>query len=135
MLKRKTSSINFKTLVYLVIFSVTILLLLIFSQNILLKYSYEKYQEKKIKNVASSIKGYKLDDVIQKLEAIVYDNGVCAQLVMDNNVVSYNTLMVGCGLNKGNSQIADLMNQIMDSNKNMQHIRLMNKNTNTKAIL
>jgi len=54
----KASSINFKTLIYLVFFSITILLFLIFSQSIILKHSYERYQERKIKNIAKSVKDY-----------------------------------------------------------------------------
>ena len=64
-LKRKTNSINFKTLVYLVAFSVTILLFLIFSQSILLKYSYERYQTDKIKKIVKSVQDYDADDIFQ----------------------------------------------------------------------
>lgn len=134
-LKRTTSSINFKTLLYLIVFSVTILLFLIFSQNILLKFSYEKYQERKIKNIAKSVQDYNVEEVMQKLELIVYDNGVCAQYYFDNNVINYNTLMVGCGLNKNNAQIAGIIDNIIAEERSTQHIKLINKNSDTKAIL
>ena len=66
----KISSINFKTLIYLIVFSVTILIFLMVSQTLLLKYSYEKYQTKKIKNIAKNI--YKLDslEMVNELETI-----------------------------------------------------------------
>ena len=135
-LKRKTNSINFKTLVYLVAFSVTILLFLIFSQSILLKYSYERYQTDKIKKIVKSVQDYDADDIFHNLETLVYDNSVCAQYIFDGgNNISYNTLMVGCGLNKNNTQIVELMNNIMSDNKDVQYIKLINKKTDTKAIL
>lgn len=134
-LKRTTSSINFKTLLYLIAFSVTILLFLIFSQNILLKYSYEKYQERKIKNIAKSIQDFDAQEVMQKLELVAYDNGVCAQYYLNSNVINYNTLMVGCGLNKNNAQIAGIIDNIIQEERSTQYIKLINKNNDTKAIL
>lgn len=135
-LKKRTSSINFKTLLYLVVFSVTILLFLMISQNLLLKYSYERYQEKKIKNIAKNISSLSDDEIFEKLESIAYDNSVCIEYFMDSNdTVLYNTLMVGCGLNKNNNQIIQIVNEIRNSSKDIQHVKLINKTSNTKAIL
>ncbi len=134
-LKNNTNSINFKTLLYLIVFSITILLFLMFSQSLLLKFSYERYQEKKIKNIANDIRNYSEEELFSKLETIAYDNSVCAEYVMNNNTITYNTLMVGCGLNKNNSQIINLMTEIMSENKNTKHIKLNNKLNDTKAIL
>lgn len=135
-LKRQFSSINFKTLLYLIIFSVSILLFLIFSQNVLLKYSYEKYQERKVKKMVETISDYSGEELFRSLEGITYDNSVCAEYILDNNnIVTYNTLMVGCGLNKNNSQILELVNDIMDEGYAVKNIKLINKSTKTKAIL
>lgn len=135
-LKRKTSSINFKTLLYLIVFSITILLLLVISQNLLLKYSYGRYQEKKIKNVAKTIQSYDTNEIISKLESIAYENSVCIEYFLDSNdTILYNTLMVGCGLNKNNQQIINLVNEIENSNQDIKHIKLINRTNNTKAIL
>lgn len=133
-LKNKIKSINFKTLLYLIIFSVTILLILLFSQDILLKFSYEKYQEKKIKNIAKDIYNYNINELYEKLEALVYDNTICAEYVIDKAIIPYNTLMVGCELNKGNSQINELINDIISKRKNIQHLKLVSDNE-IKAIL
>ncbi len=105
------------------------------SQSLLLKFSYEKYQEKKIKNLANDIRKYDEDELYTKLETIAYNNSVCAEYVMTNNTISYNTLMVGCGLNKDNTQVINLMTEIMSENKNTTHIKLVNKLSDTKAIL
>lgn len=133
-LKIEASSINFKTLIYLVFFSITILLFLIFSQSIILKHSYERYQERKIKNIAKTIKDYDSELLIKELESIVYDNSVCAKYIFNNTTISYNTLMVGCGLND-NAQIGEIVSNIKDTNKDIEHIKLFNRKTDTKAIL
>jgi len=131
----KASSINFKTLIYLVFFSITILLFLIFSQSIILKHSYERYQERKIKNIAKSVKDYNSEELVKELESIVYDNSICAKYMLNNTTISYNTLMVGCGLKENNTQILEIVNKIKDTNKDIEHIKLFNRNTKTKAIL
>jgi len=135
-LKSKVSSINFKTLIYLILFSVTILLFLIISQNLLLKFSYEKYQERKIKNISKAIYHYQEEEIVQRLESIAYENSVCIEYFLDSNdTILYNTLMVGCGLNKNNSQIANIVNQIRHSTKSIEYVKLVNKVSDTKAIL
>jgi len=135
-LGNKTNSINFKTLLYLIIFSVTILVFLMVSQTLLLKYSYEKYQTKKIKNIAKDIAKYDSNEVVSELENIAYENSVCIEYYLNtNDKILYNTLMVGCGLNKNNSQINNLMKDVINSNKDMQYIKLVNKSSDTKAIL
>lgn len=135
-LKKRARSINFKTLLYLIIFSVVILLFLIFSQNLFLKYSYEKYQEKKIKNIALSIQSYEMDELYQKLEGIAYNNSVCIEYFINNNdVFLFNTLMVGCGLNKNNGQIKKIINEIETSNQNIENVKLINNTSDVKAIL
>lgn len=135
-LGNKTNSINFKTLLYLIIFSVTILVFLMVSQTLLLKYSYEKYQTKKIKNIAKDISKYDSNEVVSELENIAYENSVCIEYYLNtNDKILYNTLMVGCGLNKNNSQINNLIKDVINSNKDMQYIKLVNKSSDTKAIL
>ena len=136
MLKRKISSINFKTLLYLVIFSITILLLLLLSQNILLKFSYEHYQENKMGEIVRNIRKFSSDELVTELEGVAYDNGVCIQYSLSSgDRILYNTLMVGCGLNKNNSQITDLINDIMESGKITSNIKLINSVSDTKALL
>ncbi len=136
MLKRKVSSINFKTLVYLVVFSITILLILILSQNILFKFSYESYQENKMGLIISHIKKLDQDEIASKLEEIAYNNSVCIQYTLNNgDKILYNTLMVGCGLNKNNNQITQLMNEALMSNKDTSNIKLINSISDTKALL
>lgn len=106
------------------------------SQTLLLKYSYEKYQTRKIKNIAKTIVKYDSESIVNELETIAYENSVCIEYFLDSNdKILYNTLMVGCGLNKNNNQILSLVNDIRGSNKAIQHVKLVNKTSDTKAIL
>ncbi len=134
-MKLKTNSINFKTLLYLVIFSITILLFLIIAQGLFLKYSYEKYQEKKIKKITNNIVSIDNSVLYKKLERIAYSNSVCMEYVMGDSILTYNTLMVGCELNKDNTQIINLMDNIMYANEDVKYIKLINKDSDIKAIL
>jgi len=86
--------------------------------------------------MVETIKDYSGEELFRSLEGITYDNSVCAEYMLDNNnIITYNTLMVGCGLNKNNSQILDLVNNIMYDNYEVRNIKLINKTTKTKAIL
>ena len=106
------------------------------SQNLLIKYSYEKYQEKKIKNIGKTIYNDSTNDLFNNLETIAYENSVCIEYFLNNDdIFLYNTLMVGCGLNKNNSQIVRLVNEFRYSNKKIENVKLVNKISGTKAIL
>lgn len=134
-LKKKIRSINFKTLVYLIIFSISILSVLMVSQTIFLNVSYERYQIKKAKRISNNILNSDTSLLLKKLESVAYDNGVCIEYYLQNEKISYNTLMIGCGLNKNNTQINNLISNIVNSNKDISNIKLTNKSNDTKAIL
>mgnify|MGYP004503082787 FL=1 len=135
-MKQKKNSINFKTLLYLIIFSITILGVLIIFQNLLLTFSYERYQVKKIKDLSKTVYNTNLSDLYENLESIAYENSVCIEYRLENNdTVLYNTLMVGCGLNKNNSQIRTIINEIEDSTSTIKSVKLINNTNDTKAIL
>ncbi len=135
-MKQKKNSINFKTLLYLIIFSITILGVLIIFQNLLLTFSYERYQVKKIKDLSKTVYNTNLSDLYENLESIAYENSVCIEYRLENNdMVLYNTLMVGCGLNKNNSQIRTIINEIEDSSSTIKSVKLINNTNDTKAIL
>ena len=104
------------------------------SQNILLKYSYEKFQEKKIKKIALTIKNEELNDLYYELENIAYNNSVCIKYVTSTNTINYNTLMVGCGL-KNNEEVSSIINDIINKEENLKYIKLINKANDSKAIL
>ncbi len=132
---KKPIKLNIRTLIYLVVFGITILLILTISKDLIISYSYEKYQEKKMKNIAREIDNYELEELYTKLENIAYDNGICIEYVTNTNTINYNTLMVGCGLNKNNTEINNLLKEIINENKNIKHLKLVNETNDKKAIL
>ena len=86
--------------------------------------------------IVNNIRDFSSDELLTELEAIAYDNSVCIQYTLNSgDKVLYNTLMVGCGLNKNNSQITNLMNKAMNSNNPTSNIKLINSVSDTKALL
>lgn len=86
--------------------------------------------------VANRIKELNGTALNQDLELIAYQNEMCIETIWNNNAVSrYNTMMVGCALGKANSEILKLENEFIESNKEVQAIRLKNMEYETKAYL
>jgi len=134
-LKKKTTSINFKVLLYLITFSVSILLLLWFFQTIYLSISYEHYQVKKMNRIANSINNVSNEKLSENLEKIAYENEVCIEYITPLESVGYNTRMIGCELARDNQTIIKAQTEIMKSTHQMQAIRLVNEEYKAKAYL
>ncbi len=133
MKEKRVIKLSVKTLAYLVIFSITILLILTIAKDLIISYSYEKYQERKINNLAQKVHDYEIDELYSKLENIAYDNSVCIKYLTTTNTINYNTLMVGCELN--NSGINSILNNIIRDNKEIKNLKLVNEDNDKKAIL
>ena len=85
-------------------------------------------------SIVSSIREFSSDELVTELEGIAYDNSVCIQYSLNSgDRILYNTLMVGCGLNKNNSQITSLMNEAMESEKDTSNIKLINIDTGKQS--
>ena len=95
-IKSKTNSITFKTLFYLVTFSISILLLLWFFQAIYLNVSYEHFQVKNLNKISNNIKEVDNESLGTLLEEIAYKNEVCIELVSSYQTFNYNTRMILC---------------------------------------
>lgn len=134
-IKKKTSSINFKVLLYLITFSVSILLLLWFFQAIYLAVSYEHYQVKNMNRIATSIDNVELEKLSETLEKVAYENEVCIEYITPLETYSYNTRMIGCELGRDNQTILKAQAEIMKSSHHMQAIRLVNQEYKAKAYL
>ncbi len=132
----KTSSISSKTLLYLIVFSVSILLLLWFFQKYYLQYSYEDYQVKNMNKIAQDILNINDKDFHQTIESIAYKNEVCIETIWNNQSISlYNSLMVGCELGKNNADILKVESSFNDSSYSTQTYRLKNMEYKTEAYL
>ena len=134
-IKKKTTSINFKVLIYLITFSVSILLLLWFFQIIYLSVSYERYQMSNINKIASTIENASEEKIFETLEKIAYENEVCIEYISPLETYSYNTRMIGCELGRDNQDILKAQKELMKSTHKKQAIRLVNQEYKAKAYL
>ena len=136
-IRKKLSNINSKTLVYLILFSVTLIVLLWLFQNIFLNVFYEKYQMKSIDNISSVISHTKPEELLSTLEYIAYEKQLCIEIIDTKSdiTISYNTLMNGCLLNKNNHSIEEQKRKIIDNEESVKGYKLVNPEYDVKAIL
>ena len=127
----KKNSIKFKTLFYLILFSVLILALLWIVQVQFLSVFYEKYQIASIKNVANKIVTNQSDNFA--IENYAYENNMCIQIITENETINYNTKNPGCFLGSQNKIIQKYKSDLIL--KNNKYIKLYSPLTNKKSIL
>ncbi len=133
---KKASSFKSKTLIYFVVFSITILLLLWIFQILFLKYSYESYQVKNLNSIASEIKDSSLISISNTLETVAYQNEICVEYFTNSGqTLRYNTLLNGCALGKNKEDILNIENDFMKNNMSEKTYRLVNKEYEAKAFL
>lgn len=133
---KKESSFNKKTLLYFIVFSITILILLWLFQIFYLKYSYEKYQVENMDKLAETIKNAPLIELTSTLESVAYQNEICVEyLTNSGQTIRFNTLMNGCALGKNNSEILRIEKDFIESENSSKTIRLVNKEYEAKAYL
>ena len=122
---KKKININKFTLLWLVLFSIVIIIILWLSTVFYYRYSYEMYQVKNMDQIANKILNIKEGSLNQELESLAYKNEVCMEVLWSNGSVSkYNTLMVGCELNTGNNEIKRLQNEFLKSSDVTQTYRI-----------
>ena len=80
-MKNKINTIRVKTLFYLIMFSIFILLVLWGTQLLLSNFLYEKYQISDIKSIADVISDTDDDDLDEYLTEVVYKNAVCIEYI------------------------------------------------------
>ena len=126
MKKRKKTSIQSKTLIFLLIFNVVIIGLLWYSEIAVLDIYYEKEQIEVMNHIANTIKNTSDVEMITKLQDIAYQNDVCMLLTNDSEILGgYNLNMNGCVLKSNSNKIKRLMNSFIDSNENFKAYRFI----------
>ena len=136
MKKRKKTSIQAKTLIFLLIFNVVIIGLLWFSEIAVLDIYYEKEQVEVMNHIANSIKNTNDVEMITKLQDIAYQNDVCMLLTNDSEILGgYNLNMNGCVLKSNSNKIKRLMNSFINSNENFKAYRFINEEKKISALL
>ncbi len=132
-MKKHNSSIQFKTLTLLILFSVAILVVMWFFQIIFLRVYYEKYQLKSLRHVEKVLnrKKYTLDEI----ERIAYDNDICIEYFYDDRYYLFNGLNNDCLLNTKSEGIKNIIINFIDSDKSREVIKLNNPNNDSKSIM
>lgn len=105
-LKELGNSLHFKTLEYLIVFSISILLLLWLVQIVFFKIYYEKYQINYMNELVEKIISIDNTNVIESMDDITLDNNICLEY-MDyyGNTYYYNNKISSCLL--GHNKIID----------------------------
>lgn len=133
-IKTKNSNISSKTLLYLVAFSVIILLFLWIVQIGFLKIFYEKYQINKINNMANQIIDYK-GDLSNELENIAYRSDVCIELYTAGEIRKYNILNRDCILSSKNEAVILIKSELYKNKNNNEFITIENPANNSKSLI
>jgi len=131
MLKKK-NSIQFKTMTFLIIFSVLILIILWAFQIVFLKTYFEKYQINNILKIENKLKNNSY--TIKEIENIAYDNNMCIEYVYKNKKYLFNGLNNNCLLND-NKSIDKIIDNFVNSDNSREIIKLNNPINNSKSIL
>ena len=129
----KKNSIQRKTMTFLTIFSILILIILWFSQILFLKIFYEKYQINNLIKIEELLKNnvYTIDEI----ETLAYENNMCIQYIYNTEQYIFNGLDNNCILNKKNTNINNILKTFIDGNDNKQIIKLKKPEDNSKSII
>ena len=134
-MNKKSTSMNAKTLLYLILFSAGILLTTWLFQIVYLKYSYRDYQMRLMNRLAQKIQSTQ-EDISSTLEKIAYENEVCIEYrTYDGKNFFYNTMMNGCALGKNNPELLQVEKNFLMSENQIQDYQLVNKEYEAKAFL
>lgn len=135
---KKESKLGKKILIYLIIFSVLILSFLWFFQVAFLNKYYEIVKTKEIEKIALKIKqNYNSDDIEDILDSLSYEEGVCIQIINNNDeVYSSNSFNRGCmGVEKGDITYFEYKQDLINNNLNKKIYKLENPRFGNKMIM
>ncbi len=134
-IKKKFKGIEFKTLLFITIFNIGIILIICLSELFIFDVLYKNYQINKVNNIVEEFNSSN-EDVYVLAENLAYDNEVCISVINDNMVsFNYNTMQNGCPLNKKNKFINNKINNFINSDNDSEYYRITNPMTETKGIL
>lgn len=133
---KKKTSIQAKTLFFLLSYNIVIIVLLWVCQIKILDIYYEKEQVDNIDNIVNSLKETNSIELVSKLQDIAYDNDVCIVLTSNTSVVeTYNINMNGCALKSGNSKVKELMYNFVQSEETLKSYRFVNDDKHISALM
>ena len=133
---KKKTSIQAKTLFFLLSYNIVIIVLLWVCQIKILDIYYEKEQVDNMDNIVSSLKETNSIELVSKLQDIAYDNDVCIVLTSNISVVeTYNINMNGCALKSGNSKVKELIYNFVQSEETLKSYRFVNDDKHISALM
>ena len=136
MKKKRKTSIQAKTLIYLLVFNVVIILLLWICQAWIFDFYYEKEQISNMDNIVASIKDANENELDSLLQDISYQNEVCILVIDDyGKYSSYNTNMKGCALKNENTKVQELMVNFINADANFKAYQFVNDDKQVAALL
>ena len=136
MKNKKKTSIQAKTLFFLLSYNVVIIVLLWFCQIKILDIYYEKEQMYNMNNIVSSLKNVESDELVSTLQDFAYENDVCILITDDVNVIgAYNINMNGCALKSRNSKVKDLMYSFIEEEETFKSYKFINEDKHVEALL
>ena len=135
MKKSRFKSIEFKTLIFILLFNVGIILTIYLTEGLLFNQLYKSHQIRKINNIVEEFQNTNKDTYVMA-EKLAYDNEVCIS-VINNNGVSYNfnTLQVGCILGKNNKKINNKIKDFINNIDKSRHYNVYNSETKTPGVI
>lgn len=134
-IKNKLNSINIKTLSYLILFSVSILIFVWIIQILFLNVFYEKYQENNLINMANELYNTKESELSNKIEELTFDANTCIAYVDKyNNTYYYNNRINGCIFAK-NNETNRYISEINESSDDLKPIKLINPMNKSESLL
>lgn len=133
---KKKTSIQAKTLFFLLSYNIVIIVLLWVCQIKILDIYYEKEQIDNMDNIVNSLKETNSIELVSKLQDIAYDNDVCIVLTSNTSVVeTYNINMNGCALKSGNTKVKELMYNFLQSEEILKSYRFVNDDKHISALM
>ena len=129
------NSLHFKTLEYLIVFSISILLLLWFVQIIFFRVYYEKYQISYVDELVEQVKSIDNSSILSSINDISLDNNICLEYI-DNwgNKYYFNNKTTSCLLGK-NKNIDKELVQIKQSQEEIYFEKILNPLNNSTSLL
>lgn len=135
-MKKRIYSIGNKTLFYLILFSIFILLVLWVIQLFMTDFLYEKYQMRDVAKIAEEINATDEDELHDFLNKVVYNNAVCIEYIDKFGRTSlYNDASTGCLLGKNNRALLGYKNDLIRAGKDINAINLVNPDYESSALL
>ena len=133
---KKKTSIQAKTLFFLLTYNIVIILLLWVCQIKILDIYYEKEQVDNMNNIVKSLNSTDNSNLTSTLQDVAYENDVCIVLSDDISVVgAYNINMNGCILKNNNSKVRELMYNFVNSDETFKSYKFINEDKHISALL